>query len=112
VLSQGGHAAFEWPKGAKGWLLPELVAFMKRHKLFMAECHGFFGMQSSKGRPMFKPWHIATSSSWINADVSMKRDSSMTMPKAVNRRKWPFTQKQCHGPSVNVFIQMQFSPCQ
>jgi hypothetical protein len=42
VLSQGGHAAFEWPKGAKGWLLPELVAFMKRHKLFMAECHGFF----------------------------------------------------------------------
>ena len=58
-----GHIAFEWPKGAKGWLLPELVAFMKRHKLFMAECHGcFFGMQSSKGRPMFKPWHIATSS--------------------------------------------------
>ena len=45
-----GHIAFEWPKGAKGWLLPELVAFMKRHKLFMAECHGcFFGMQSSKG---------------------------------------------------------------
>ena len=44
-------------------MLPELVAFMKRHKLFIAECHGcHFGMQSSKGRPMFKPWHIATSS--------------------------------------------------
>ena len=70
VLSQGGHIAFEWPKGAKGWLLPELVALMKRHKLFMAECHGwFFGMQSSKGRPMFKPWHIATSSYRLAANV-------------------------------------------
>ena len=74
VLSQGGHIAFEWPKGAKGCLLPELVAFMKRHKLFMAECHGcFFGMQSSKGRPMFKPWHIATSSYRLAANLDKCR---------------------------------------
>jgi hypothetical protein len=118
VLSQGGHIAFEWPKGAKGWLLPELVAFMKRHKLYMAECHGcFFGMQSSKadqcsslGTSQLSP--TVWQPTWINADVSMKRDSNMTMPKAVKRRKRPFTQKRCHGPSVSVFIQMQFSPCQ
>jgi hypothetical protein len=62
VLCQGGHIAFEWPKGAKGWQLPELTAFVKKHGLYIAECHGcYFGLQSSKGNPMYKPWHIATS---------------------------------------------------
>ena len=118
VLSQGGHIAFEWPKGAKGWLLPELVAFMKRHKLFMAGCHGcFFGMKSSKGKPMFKPWHIATSSYRLAANLDTcrcqhEKDSNMTMRKAVKLQKPLFTQEQCLGPSVSVFIQKQSFPCQ
>ena len=62
VLCQGGHIAFEWPKGAKGGQPPELTAaFVKKHGLYIAECHGcFFGLKSSNGNPMFKPWHIAT----------------------------------------------------
>ena len=74
VLDQGGHIAFEWPKGAKGWMLPKLVAFMKRHKMYLAECHGrFFGMKSSKGNPMFKPWHIATSSYHLASNLDKCR---------------------------------------
>lgn len=36
---QGGHVAFEWPEGASGWQLRELVAFIKRNNLYLAECH-------------------------------------------------------------------------
>ena len=74
VLDQGGHIAFEWPKGAKGWMSPDLVAFMKRQKMYLAECHGcFFGMKSSKGNPMFKPWHIATSSYHLASNLDKCR---------------------------------------
>ena len=74
VLEQGGHIAFEWPKSAEGWVLPELVAFLKRHNLYVAECHGcFFGLKSSKGKPMFKPWHVATSSFHLASSLNKCR---------------------------------------
>ena len=62
VLSQGGHIGFEWPKGAAGWQLPELAAFITKNGLYLAECHGcYFGLCSSKGNPMLKPWRVITS---------------------------------------------------
>ena len=74
VLEQGGHIAFEWPQSAEGWMLPELVAFLKRHNLYVAECHGcFFGLKSSKGKPMFKPWHVATSSFHLASNLNKCR---------------------------------------
>ena len=74
VLDQGGHIAFEWPKGAKGWMLPELVAFMKRQKMYWAECHGcFFGKKSSKGNTMFNPWHVVTSSYHLASNLDKCR---------------------------------------
>ena len=117
VLSQGGHIAFEWPKGAKGWLLPELVAFMKRHKLFMAECHGcFFGMKSSKGKPMFKPLHIATSSYRLAANLDTcrcqhEKGFKHDHAKGSETPKTAFYPEACLGPSVKVFIQKKSFPC-
>jgi len=31
VIANGGHVCFEWPKGSRGWILPELVCFFKMH---------------------------------------------------------------------------------
>ena len=39
-LSQGSHVASEWSKTCEGWDLPELVRFIKRHGLFVAEQQG------------------------------------------------------------------------
>ena len=52
VFCQGGHIAFEWPKGAKGWQLPELTAFVKKYGLYIAECHDITsGWKIQKGIP-------------------------------------------------------------
>ena len=62
VLRNGGHCAFEWPKGCDGWKIPELIAFCKKHSLFVAEPQGCaLGLTDSKGQPHLKSWWIATS---------------------------------------------------
>ena len=40
VLENGGHVAFEWPRGCAGWNLPELVQFIVKHNLYVAEPDG------------------------------------------------------------------------
>ena len=52
ILALGGHTAFEWPRGCHGWKIPELIAFIKRHNLFVAEPDGCaFGFTDSEGVP-------------------------------------------------------------
>ena len=63
VLSQGGHVAFEWPKTCAGWDLPELIRFVKRHDLFVAEPQGCaFGLCDQEGKCHLKTWRVVTSS--------------------------------------------------
>eukprot|EP00435_Cladocopium_sp_Y103_P060485 s1600_g22.t1 len=63
ILANGGHCAFEWPKGCEGWKIPELLQFIKRHDLFIAEPQGCaFGLQDKDGNPHLKTWRVATSS--------------------------------------------------
>jgi len=40
VLENGGHVAFEWPRGCAGWNLPELVQFLVKRNLYVAEPDG------------------------------------------------------------------------
>ena len=40
VLENGGHVASEWPRGCAGWNLPELVQFIVKHNLYVAEPDG------------------------------------------------------------------------
>ena len=63
VLLDGGHVCFEWPRGCSGWSIPELVKFIKKHDLFVAEPDGCaFGLKDNEGNPHYKPWRIVTSS--------------------------------------------------
>ena len=46
VLLDGGHVCFEWSRGCSGWSIPELVKFIKKHDLFVAEPGGCaFGLK-------------------------------------------------------------------
>ena len=77
VLSQGGHVAFEWPKNAAGWALPELIAFIKRHNLYEARTDGCaHGLCDKNGVPHLKPWRIITSC-WKLAQIWMQKGASM-----------------------------------
>ena len=61
-MALGGHIAFEWPRGCHGWKIPELIAFIKRHNLFVAEPDGCaFGLTDSEGVPHLKKWRVVTS---------------------------------------------------
>ncbi|CAE7545185.1 RE1 [Symbiodinium sp. CCMP2592] len=63
VLGQGGHVSFEWPKRAKGWALPELASFIKRHNLYEAIADGCaHGSCNKDGVAHQEPWRIITSS--------------------------------------------------
>ena len=55
--------ALEWPRGCKGWSLPELVQFIKKHNLFVAEPDGCaLDMKDEQGVPHLKQWRVVTSS--------------------------------------------------
>jgi hypothetical protein len=63
VLENGGHVASEWPRGCAGWNLPELVQFIVKHNLYVAEPDGCtLGLVDSDGRPHLKKWRVVTSS--------------------------------------------------
>ena len=50
-------------EGCSGWGIPELVQFIKRHNLFVAEPDGCaFGLTDDDGQPHLKRWRIVTSS--------------------------------------------------
>lgn len=62
-MSDGGHVAFEWPRGNAGWKLPELVHSSKENNLFVAEPDGCaLDLVDNKGEPHLKRWRIVTSS--------------------------------------------------
>ena len=62
TLSLGGHVAFEWPRGCHGWKVLELIAFIKRRNLFVAEPDGCaFGLTDNEGVRHLKKWRIVAS---------------------------------------------------
>ena len=64
-VSQGGEIAWEWPVGNRGWNLPRVREFWNclrsEGKLHTARADGCsYGLKSSKGVPLRKPWRIQT----------------------------------------------------
>ena len=59
ITAHGGHVRFEWPKGCKGWILPELLCFLKKPTFFEAICDGrafglVVGLVDQDGKPFEK----------------------------------------------------------
>ena len=54
---------FECPRGCSGWSIPELVKFIKKYDLFVAEPDGCaFGLEDDEGNLHYKLCRIVTSS--------------------------------------------------
>ena len=69
IIANGGHVCLEWPKRSRGWVLPELVCFFKKH--------GFdgcaFGLVDQDGKPHLKSWRIMTTSWKLAKDLGRYR---------------------------------------
>ena len=74
VLESGGRIAFEWPRHASGWALPEVQDFLKRWGLFLVDFDGCaMGMKDKHGNPVLKQWRIATSCPKLAQTFAAKR---------------------------------------
>ena len=60
--------AFEWPTGCELWKLEQVRRFMSTYQLAKTNIHGCaVGLKSKvDGKPIYKPWTIATNSATIN----------------------------------------------
>ena len=86
VLQGGGHVCFEWPRGCSGWSIPELVKFIKKDDLFVAEPDGCaFGLKDDEGNPHYKSWRIVTSSYQLARNLDAHKCSH---PPDFNIRTW------------------------
>ena len=64
VLEQNGVLMFEWPRGATGWKLPELLSFIQKHNLTLVDFDGCsVGLTDELGVPHLKQWRFATNDS-------------------------------------------------
>ena len=60
VLDQGGTVSFEWPAYCTGWGVESLAAFFTTRGFGQVVCHGCsLGLQH-RGRPVKKPWRVAS----------------------------------------------------
>ena len=117
VLAAGGHVSFEWPRHCSGWILPELMYFIHRHNLFVADVDGCAcGMTDSKGEPMLKKWRFITSSERQAQSLSSLRcqhhkdfvHSEISGSKTKGTERYP--DKLCHTMLSSLFGHWHFVP--
>jgi hypothetical protein len=66
VLEHQGHVHFEWPAYNSGWQLEELQQFLAAHNMGSVIIHGcMLDVQDPHGKPMKKPWRIASTHSGL-----------------------------------------------
>ena len=70
IIANGGHVCFEWPKGSKGWVLPELLCFFRKHNFFESTCDGCaFGLVDENEKPHLKSCRVMTTSWKLAKDL-------------------------------------------
>ena len=73
IISNGGRVAFEWPRRASGWHLPELQEFIRKHGLYVCDFDGCsFGM-NIEGSPVRKMWRVITNDSRLACSLNKHR---------------------------------------
>ena len=72
ALALGGEISFEWPASCRGWLLPELIAFVIKHNLHSTHVDGCsLGMVDQNGDPVLKRWRFVTSSKRVHDGIAV-----------------------------------------
>ena len=112
ILAQGGHVAFEWPRGSRGWALPELVKFIRKHNLFVAEPDGCaLDMKDDRGVPHLKHWRVVTSSYRLarNLDAHKCEHPKGFQHSRLEGAKTPksafYSEKMCRCISNSLYVQ-------
>ena len=63
AFALGGEVSLEWPRSCRGWLIPELLAFIARWNLFSTTVDGCsLGMTNKDNEPILKRWRFIISS--------------------------------------------------
>ena len=80
-LQQGGCVALEWPSACRYWKRPRVVAFLDQHGFKKTTCHGCsYGVAATTGqdagKPILKPWTIATTSVHVLSKLTRKCNKS------------------------------------
>ena len=74
ILSLGGHVSFEWPRHCSGWARRELMEFISKNSLFVADVDGCaVGMCNSHGQPLLKQWRFVCSNDRLATSLSHLR---------------------------------------
>ena len=74
VLSLGVHVSFEWPRHCSGWARRELMEFISKNSLFVADVDGCaVGMHNSHGQPLLKQWRFVCSNDRLATSLSHLR---------------------------------------
>ena len=61
VEELGGTWSFEWPRGSYGWSIEKFQNWLSNRKVHYGIFDGcMFGVKSKAGRPIRKPWKVAT----------------------------------------------------
>ena len=83
---------FEWPRGCSGWSIPELVKFIKKYDLFVAEPDGCaFGLKDDEGNPHYKPCRIVASSYQLARNLDAHKCNH---PPELSIRTWQVPKHQ------------------
>jgi hypothetical protein len=86
IHEKGGRIAYEWPRHASGWKLPELLKLISDFDLYTVDCDGCaFGMQSDHGEPLLKQWRVITNCSRLAKAMSTKRCQHQAGSKLLGR---------------------------
>ena len=63
--------------GCKYWYDPEVCRFLKKHKVYSSHLDGcMYGLKSSSGTPMYKPWLIKTTNMRLAQELARICDGS------------------------------------
>ena len=72
--AHGGRIAFEWPRHATGWKLPEVQQLITDLNLYVCDCDGCaFGLSNSKDEPLLKQWRVVTDCGRLARALSERR---------------------------------------
>ena len=75
VVARGGDISFEWPTSCSFWDEPDVVNMIQRYSMNKVHMHGCAaGLRSERtGRPIKKPWTIASTSPVMLGELSKFR---------------------------------------
>ena len=118
IIAKGGHVSFELLKGSKGWVLPELLCFFRKHNFFESTWDGCaFGLVDENGKPHLKSWRVMTTSCKLAKDLGQykcchpKGFKHSALEGSKTGRSAFYTDRMAECISSSLYIHATYQPC-